>query len=164
MRESRDCIGTSPKSFKTYSRSRSLRLPGFDYASSHVYFITLGTHERRPVFANARYAEAIADCLRSCRTRDGFVVYAYCLMPDHAHLLITPVHGGKALSSFIGAFKSLSTRTFWNQRGEGRLWQGHYFDHVVRDEESLSAIAGYIWCTPSSRQFSSHFLLVSRAE
>jgi REP element-mobilizing transposase RayT len=132
MCDNEDPPNTDLKSFKTFYRNRSLRLPGFDYGSNHVYFITVGAYERRAAFADSNYAQAAATSLLDCLVRSGFACYAYCVMPDHVHLLVAPVHDGTSLPLFIGAFKSLSTRAYWDQGGGGRLWQSHYHDHVVR--------------------------------
>ncbi len=132
--------------YKTFGRNRSLRLPLFDYGSPHVFFVTIGTQERQPYFSQVRYAEAVIDCLASCRERYCYAVYAYCLMPDHLHLLVTSNAAasnatGAKLQQFVGGFKSLSTRALWKEGHQGVIWQSHYYDHVVRNEEGLSRIA-----------------------
>jgi len=137
--------------YKTFGRNRSLRLPAFDYASPHAYFVTVGTYQKLPLLSEPRRAEVVFDCLIWCRDRYGYAVYAYCLMPDHVHLLATPVDGAIGLPGFIGAFKSLSTRSIWKQGHQGVLWQKHYYDHIVRGEESISSIADYILDNPVRR-------------
>ena len=96
------------------------------------------------------------DSLLDCRQRYNYALYAYCLMPDHVHLLVMPKGDSPTiLPSFVGAFKSLSTRAFWRVGGEDTLWQQHYYDHVVRDDESLSAIGEYILNNPVRRGLAS---------
>ena len=130
-----------------YARRDSLRLRGFDYATRRVYFVTIVAAERRRVFADARVAEATVECLRQLRSRFGFYVYVYCLMPDHFHALLGLGESGKTLGAVCGMFKSLSTRAFW-QWYEGRLWQRQFFDHIIRNEDDFFESLEYIKLNP----------------
>jgi putative transposase len=138
----------SERGYRTFGRNRSLRLPGFDYSAPYVFLVTVATRDRVNVFAVPTYADTVVDCLGLCRHQYNYAVYAFCLMPDHVHLLLTPWESGTGLPQFIGAFKSLSTRAFWNCGGNGRLWQTHYHDHILRSEESVLAVAEYVLDNP----------------
>lgn len=144
-------MSESPKRYKTFGRNRSLRMPGFDYASEHAYFATLRTRSGIPLLAEGRLADVVRDCLFECRERLSYLLFAYCLMPDHAHLLVMPGDGAQQLPRFIQAFKSLSTRSYLQNGGNGLLWQKHYYDHIVRNGESLAAIGEYIILNPVRR-------------
>ena len=76
-----------------------------------------------------------------------------------------PTGGGQArgpaptrafsLSHVLQRFKSFTTTSYiqgvssagW-QRFDGRLWQRNYFEHIIRDNESLRAIRDYIVTNP----------------
>lgn len=68
-------------------------------------------------------------------------------MPDHAHLLVT---GSNEDADLKGVMHNAKQRTgFWHSRQHGKkLWQDSYFDHIIRDEESLSRQACYILNNP----------------
>jgi REP element-mobilizing transposase RayT len=59
------------------------------------------------------------------------------------------------LGTLIGAFKSLTTVLYargvkesgW-PRFRGRLWQRNYYEHIIRNEESLHLIRQYILENP----------------
>ena len=64
------------------------------------------------------------------------------------------------LGRVVGAYKSLTTLEY--TRGvktcnwptfEGRLWQRNYYEHIVRDDESLSRIRQYISDNPAQWMF-----------
>lgn len=138
--------------YRTFGRSRSLRLPGIDYSSHHAYFVTIGIRDRLSILSDSAIATVVQDQLLSCAGRHDYALHAYCLMPDHCHLLTAP--NGESpvpLPRFVGAFKSLSTRAYWELGGSGSLWQRHYYDHVVRSDEALSALAEYIVNNPVRR-------------
>ena len=140
-----------PTDTKTHSRHDSLRLRGFDYSSRRVYFVTAVVTERRPVFRDPGLALETLDCLFVLRGKLGFNLYCYCLMPDHIHLLIGPGDGGKTLAEICGAFKSLTTRAYW-QWQDGKLWQRQFFDHVIRNEKDFFETREYIRMNPVRKQ------------
>ena len=91
---------------------------------------------------------AVVDCLRHEAKRLEFRLIAYCLMPDHLHLLVIPPGAGKDVSAFVGAFKSRSTRLLWSKGLQRRVWQASFYDHVLRKDEDIEAVAAYITANP----------------
>ena len=140
-----------PDQANTQTRHDSLRLRGFDYASRRVYFVTVVACERRPAFGDQRVARSTFDCLFELRQKLGFNLYCYCLMPDRLHLLVGPGDCGKSLAEICGAFKSLSTRAYW-QWHEGKLWQRQFFDHIIRNEKEFFETLEYIKQNPVRKQ------------
>ena len=59
-----------------------------------------------------------------------------------------PPGAGKDVSAFVGAFKSRSTRLLWAKGLQGRLWQASFYDHVLRKDEDIEAVAAYITANP----------------
>src|SRR5437016_3735556 len=55
------------KEFNT--RRNRLRLPGFDYSSRRVYFVTIATLRRRKFFLDRRLASATMKCLFELREK-----------------------------------------------------------------------------------------------
>lgn len=67
---------------------KSIRLPPDVYkVPGRIFSITIGTMPRTPVFADVGFGRACVNLLREVREKQGLLVYAYCLMPDHVHLL-----------------------------------------------------------------------------
>jgi len=79
-------------------------------------------------------------------SKHGFVVHAYCFMPDHLHLLI---EGSElaSLAPMMKRFKQLSSYRYKKRTGNS-LWQRSYYDHVLRQEEDRNVVAEYIWNNP----------------
>jgi REP element-mobilizing transposase RayT len=52
----------------------------------------------------------------------------------------------RSVGAIIGQFKSLVTKKFniTRQYFDGSLWQRNYYEHVIRDEQSLHRIREYI--------------------
>ena len=68
--------------------SRPPRLAGFEYKGLCRYLITSCTHLRRPIFVDDEIASGTLAQFRLTAIEDRFAVVAYCVMPDHIHLLV----------------------------------------------------------------------------
>lgn len=135
---------------KIYSRKDSLRLQRFDYSWPRIYFVTIVAQDRQAKFLDERVAIATVDSLKKLRTEFCFNLYIYCLMPEHFHGLIGPGESGRTFGGLCGAFKSLSTREYWNWY-DGKLWQRQFFDHIIRNQQDFEETLEYIRMNPVRR-------------
>ena len=90
-----------------------------------------------------RVARIVSDALRKF---DGkrYRLIAWCVMPNHVHAVFSP-SGGHDLETILHSWKSYSANIA-NQllARTGHFWQREYFDHLVRNEASLSKILQYV--------------------
>jgi len=127
-------------------RKRVPRLPRFDYFGHYAYFITCSTYQKRPYFRDKAIVDIVLSVLRRVGAKNSFRVYAYCLMPDHLHLLLVGEEKS-SLDSFMKTFKQETSFAFKRAHGNS-LWQRSYYDHVLRKEETLEVVALYILNNP----------------
>ncbi len=123
--------------------SRPPRIEGFDYLGPYRYFVTFCTFDRRDVFSDIETAQFVL--LQFCRTsrRRKFAILAYCLMPDHAHLLVEGTSPHSDFRRFMKSLKQSSGQTYAAD-AKRSLWQEGYYDHVLRDDDDVKQIARYI--------------------
>src|SRR5208337_3945219 len=71
---------------------------------------------------------------------------AYVVMPDHLHLLFTPIESvEKSMQLIKGGFSFRAKRELqWN----GEIWQPGFTDHRIRDEEDWKRHLQYIRSNP----------------
>jgi putative transposase len=123
--------------------SRPRRLPGISYTGAASYFVTAVTRERRKAFRDIEFGVEAAAALLATADRFAFDVPAYCLMPDHTHMLVTARTDDSSLCDLVGLWKQ-ATGYRWHLRRGGRLWQAGYFERVLRADEPTLAVARYI--------------------
>lgn len=133
---------------KKLPQRRGLRVKDFNYSSERAYFITICTRGKNIYFKVKEFADRIIASLMAYRDKLKFRVYVYCLMPDHLHLLINPADSGKSIPMIIGGFKSITSMVAWTKGIKGKLWQGRYYDHILRKNEDLSDVGQYILNNP----------------
>ena len=135
-------------SYKTWGKSRSLRLKDFNYASPGVaYHIAIGANEKQNIFTKPSINQMVVDTLENSAKLYGYKLIAYCLMPDHLHVLVQAGEDAKALREFVRGFKSycsVATPVATNRK----LWQRGFYEHILRKEENVADIAEYILNNP----------------
>lgn len=129
------------------SLQKNIRLPADRYQGERWHFVTICCAERRRVFAHAKHASWIVEELRRHAAAHNFSVHAYCAMPDHLHGLAA---GTGATSNLLKFVKSLKQKTGYEFRKMFRrdLWQKKFYDHILRKDDAIDRVAGYIWMNP----------------
>ena len=129
-------------------RRRKIRLHESVYRQlGQAFSVTIGTAPRVPVFADIGFGLECIDLLQTACCRADARTYAYCLMPDHVHLLIG-VDGTRSLNSVVGAWKSRCYAARRRRGIHGKFWQRSFYDHALRGEEDLAMAARYILENP----------------
>jgi len=99
--------------------------------------------------------------LASCRHdhRRMYELYVATVMPDHVHLILTPLIDEQrcevfSLMKIMQGIKAASARQINQQLvRKGPVWQEESFDHVLRSSESLDAKVTYILQNPVRKGF-----------
>ena len=149
---------------------KSNRLRNYNYSQNGYYFVAICTKERKEFFGRVEeekmnlnhYGEIVNQCwyelpkhYLNC-SLDSFVI-----MPNHIHGIIVidnekivgnglkpfPTHG---LSEIIRGFKTFSSRRINEmiKEGDNFQWQKSFYDHVIRNEKSLTNLRQYIMYNP----------------
>jgi REP element-mobilizing transposase RayT len=91
----------------------------------------------------------------SIHYRDGKVydLIAFCIMPNHIHLVFTPLEETPekyySLSKIMHSLKRHTAREANKFLGRwGEFWQHENYDHFVRDETELERIVKYVLYNP----------------
>ena len=95
-----------------------------------------------------RIASIVAESM-SCRDQEIYNLYAFCIMPNHVHLVCQPIENKSGsfytLSEIMHSLKRYTARRANQILGrEGQFWQHESYDHVVRDEGELDRIINYV--------------------
>jgi len=103
-------------------------------------------------------ADARGTILQHCLHDNGqrYQLHAAVVMPEHAHLLLTPLSDEKGwpygLPAILKLIKGASARRVNQLLGSnGPVWQEESFDHVLRSQESLEEKLEYIRQNPVRR-------------
>jgi REP element-mobilizing transposase RayT len=119
------------------------RLRGFDYSNHRTYFITFSTWDRLRIFSDPLVAAAAASIINVYGAREWYWLLAYCVMPDHIHILLRLRRLGLDLARAIATLKNEISRS---AKREGRMvkWQPGFYDRVLREHDDPRFFARYV--------------------
>jgi putative transposase len=123
------------------ARLPRLVIPGIPY---HV--TQRGNRRQRTFFEDADYA-LYRDLLAQAAERAGAQVWAYCLMPNHVHIIIVPSDEDGLRRTFADTHRRYTGYINARHRWTGHLWQGR-FGAVAMDETHLAAAVRYVALNP----------------
>jgi putative transposase len=123
--------------------ARPVRLRDVSYVGFAAYFVTTCTMDRAPVFEDLEFGRLVGDALLSHAKENAFAVPAYCLMPDHAHIVMVGIQDDSPLCGLVKDWKQAAGFE-WSKRGHGKLWQKGFWERVLRDDEDILSIARYV--------------------
>jgi putative transposase len=113
------------------------------------HFLTFSCYRRQALLTQEGACGVFERELGAARTRYGFMVAGYVLMPEHVHLLVGEPHRS-SLSVVIQALKQQTSRNL-KQRGEVKFWQRRYYDFNVYNEEKRVEKLRYMHRNPVQR-------------
>lgn len=118
------------------------------YEEGLVYFVTTVAHKREPIFTNEKSCKIVLLTIEYFKLLFDYKVFAYCLMPDHVHLLIQPF-GEYNLSYIMKMIKGSFARKINKYKNStGPIWQKRFYDEGIRDAAMLTQKIEYIHNNP----------------
>ena len=119
------------------------------------HHVTQRGNRREAIFFEDGDHEIYRDLLAEQTRKAGVEVWAYCLMPNHVHLILTPKRAD-GLGLAVGETHRRYTN-FINARGR---WTGHLFQSrfasVAMDEAHLMAAVCYVSLNPVRARLVAH--------
>jgi len=122
------------------------RLQEFDYTASRTYFVTFCVLNREPVFRGEAAADIALSAILNLRAREWYWIRAYCIMPDHIHLMFKK-NKSASLQIVVSTLKrSILLRC--RAAGIPMRWQSGFYDRIVREHEKSDEFVKYILLNP----------------
>jgi putative transposase len=113
--------------------------------NQQTYMITTSTWGRRALFQKEHWAALLIDILYHYRG-SAYLLHEFVIMPDHIHVLLTPlVSLEKAVQFIKGGF---SFRAKKELESNMEVWQKGFQDHRIRDAADYDGHVTYIWENP----------------
>lgn len=146
------------------------RLKDYDYSTPGVYFITICTKDKKPIFCKISIGNALnksqvnlsligkivnREILQIESHYDNVKIDKFIIMPNHIHMIVVitermnpfPTSKKYDIPNIIGKFKAAVTRNVgkaFMPSAISSLWQTSFYDHIIRDEWDYRKIWEYI--------------------
>jgi len=121
------------------------------------HHVTQRGNRRMDVFFSDDDYQAYIHLLKDAARKSNTQVWAYCLMPNHVHLILVPSHKDGLRATLGEAHRQYTRRINARNKWTGHLWQGR-FGSVPMDEDHLLTAVRYVSLNPVRAK------LVERAE
>ncbi len=118
------------------------------FQTGPTFFVTSVTRGRRALLQSGRMAQLLIDVLQDNRRKGRFLLHEFVIMPDHFHLLLTPlpeVPLEKALQFIKGGF---SYRAKKELHLNFDVWQAGFTSHLIRDAQDYEQHRLYVRDNP----------------
>lgn len=121
--------------------------------NAQTYMVTSSTWERRSLFNNDRWAKLLIDTLYHYRAT-AYLLHEFVIMPDHIHILMTPLTSLEKAVQFIkGGFSFRAKKELGSNM---EVWQKGFQDHRIRDAGDYAEHIRYIHENPVRRHLCEH--------
>jgi REP element-mobilizing transposase RayT len=117
-----------------------------EYANA-VYHVTARGNERKAIYRDDVDRRRFLETVEQTVERFAVVIHAYCLMPNHYHLLMqTPRANLSAAAGWLQT--TYSVRFNRRHRRSGHLFQGRFKAHLVEEDAYARELIKYIHLNP----------------
>ena len=106
-----------------------------------LFFVTLTTVGWVDVFTRSVYSDEIIKNLNYCIEKKGLIIYSFCLMPSHMHLIASAKSG--LLTSILRDFKSYTAKSIielikQNPQESRKNWLLYLFEYYAKKNKHNS--------------------------
>ena len=112
------------------------------------YHIFIRGNQKQNVFQGEKDFKFYIEQLQRYKRKYSFLLFGYCLMPNHIHLIGEPVHP-KKLPKFMQCLHRSYTAYFNNKYNKvGHLWQGRFKTKIIAKDKYLIQCIAYVEQNP----------------
>jgi putative transposase len=125
------------------------RLPRVD-VGNEIYHVINRANARLPIFFEEEDFKLFESILEEAKQKYEMRILAYCLMPNHFHLVLQPYNDGD-LQKFM-QWVTLTHTQRWHTKnktiGTGHLYQGRYKSFMIEGDSHLLTVIRYVERNP----------------
>ncbi len=113
----------------------------------YPHHVTQRGNRQQQTFFSVEDHKVYIELLVNAKEKAGVEVWAYCLMPNHVHLVVVPKRDDSLAAFFSDAHRRYTRRINFREGWRGHLWQERFHSFVM-DERHLLAVVRYIELNP----------------
>ena len=114
---------------------------------AYYHIVNRGNNKQQVYHSLVDYRSFMSWVIRGKNTHN-IRLHAYCLMPNHFHLVLQP-QVGTSLSKFMHWVMDKHIHNYRKIYGSvGRIWQGPFGDFIIQGDEHLITVLRYVEGNP----------------
>ena len=117
-------------------------------AGGYCYHVLNRGNAHAKVFHKDQDFQAFLDMIAEASLRQPMRILAYCLMPNHFHLVLWPRHDGD-ISRWVHWLLTTYVRRYQKHyHSSGHVWQGRFKSFPIQEDDHLRVVLRYIERNP----------------
>ena len=111
-----------------------------------IYHVLNRANARVQIFDNNQDYQQFEEILEQAVEKFGVRLLAYCIMPNHWHLVLYPKNDGD-MQQFMSWLTNTHTRRWHVVKetvGQGHLYQGRYKSFIIEKDQHLLTVLRYV--------------------
>jgi len=113
-----------------------------------VYHVLNRGNGGQEVFNKDQDYKVFADLMKETKARYSIKIFAYCLMPNHFHMVVVPIHA-EELSKGMQWLMTSHVRRYHQHYGtSGHIWQGRFKSFIIQEDNHLLTVLRYVEGNP----------------
>jgi putative transposase len=119
-------------------------------ADGLIYHIINRGNGKQEVFHKDADYISFIDLIKKAKARHPIEILAYCLMPNHFHLVLSPNGSySSSLSEFMQWLMTSHVRRYHaHYETSGHIWQGRFKSFIVQEDNHLITVLRYVEGNP----------------
>lgn len=124
------------------------------FSPAGTYFVTFSTWQRQRLFVIESYVRLFLQTTYGYRRAGRYALHAFVVMPEHVHLLLTPLETLERSVQLIKGGYSHAIGASLGRKGE--VWQRGFTDHRIRERTDFIQHLTYIHQNPVVRRLATN--------
>jgi putative transposase len=113
-----------------------------------VYHILNRGNGKQEVFHIDQDYKVFTHLMGEAKTRYSVKIFAYCLLPNHFHMVLMPLRA-EELSKWMQWLMTSHVRRYHRHYGtSGHVWQGRFKSFLIQEDSHLLAVLRYVEANP----------------
>ena len=113
-----------------------------------IYHVLNRGNAGEKVFRKEQDFRAFTDLMRKAKHRYAVSMFAYCLMPNHFHMVLMPLRA-EYLSKWMQWLMTSHVRRYHSHYGtSGHVWQGRFKSFIIQKDAHLLTALRYVEGNP----------------
>ncbi len=117
-------------------------------ADGLIYHVLNRGNGRQTIFHKEADYKAFINLVKEAKQYYSVNIFAYCLMPNHFHMVMLPVRA-EGLSKAMQWLTTSHVRRYHRHYGtSGHVWQGRFKSFIIQEDSHLLTVLRYIERNP----------------
>lgn len=117
-------------------------------ADGLIYHVLNRGNGKQTVFHKDRDYNAFVELMKEAKKKYEVKIFAYCLMPNHFHIVIMPIRAGE-LSKYMQWLMTSHVRRYHRHyETSGHVWQGRFKSFIIQEDNHLLTVLRYVEGNP----------------